>query len=194
MVCTSSQNKMLPWLRGGEKRLSVWDMSWSGWTADNVWLNSCMEAGKQAGWYVRETRGAMSRWYVASRSLRTASSCNMLLGDAPRFPTPSWLCLAAHRHSWKRVRLLGWCAVCTLVWVDLCLFWIIFISFISPCSFTRWTSKPVCVVSTLQKRIWNRERSIFLHDGGWGPNASCYDAFFREFFFSLMRLHHWSLD
>lgn len=45
MACTPSQNKMLPWLRGGEKRLSVWDMSRSGLTADNVWLNSCLEAG-----------------------------------------------------------------------------------------------------------------------------------------------------
>ncbi len=45
-VCMRSQNKMLPWLQGGKMRLSVCDISRSGWTADNVWLNSCMEAGR----------------------------------------------------------------------------------------------------------------------------------------------------
>ncbi len=48
-VCMRSQNKMLPWLQGGKMRLSVCDISRSGWTADNVWLNSCMEAGRLTG-------------------------------------------------------------------------------------------------------------------------------------------------
>ncbi len=61
-----------------------------------------IHAWKQEGWLlcVRET---MVRCPGATSPPALSAHCNMLLGDTPRFPTPFWLCLAAHRHSWKRV-------------------------------------------------------------------------------------------
>lgn len=74
---TLGQNKMLLWLQGGDKRLSVWDTSSGGWTARNVWLNSYIYAGRQAGWcvFVRPVQ-------VVQHRLLLSQHCQQLQHDS----------------------------------------------------------------------------------------------------------------
>lgn len=146
---------MPPWLGGSEKRLTVWDMSGIGWTADNVWLSSCMEAGRQSGWCVF-VRPVVRCPGGTSPPARSASSCNMLLVTPPDFP-PRSACAWQHTDTAGKVHVRVLVCTCkswnTGIWFGLiCVFLKIFYQFHFT-TFICFTSKSVCIVSTSQKRI-----------------------------------------